>query len=166
METLATVFNLVLLLIVNLVFDGIGADLNLSCIKRERDALLKFKQGLTDDSGQLLSWVGEDCCTWKGVSCSNRTGHVVQLDLRNRQLSFANKTTLRGSLKNLKYLNLSHASFNGQVSHHLGNLSNLLYLDLSWNYGLKVDRLQWASTLPSLKHLDLSGLKLTKPSTG
>ncbi|KAJ6890894.1 receptor-like protein EIX2 [Populus alba x Populus x berolinensis] len=192
MEKLATVFNLVLLLIVNLVFNGIGADSNLSCIKRERDALLKFKQGLTDDSGQLLSWIGEDCCTWKGVSCSNRTGHVVQLDLRNRQVSFANKTTLQGeinhsllnltrldyldlslnnfqgaeipaflgSLKNLKYLNLSHASFNGQVSHHLGNLSNLQYLDLSWNYGLKVDKLQWASTLPSLKHLDLSGLKL------
>ncbi|XP_073267819.1 receptor-like protein EIX2 isoform X3 [Populus alba] len=194
MEKLATVFNLVLLLIVNLVFNGIGADSNLSCIKRERDALLKFKQGLTDDSGQLLSWIGEDCCTWKGVSCSNRTGHVVQLDLRHRQVSFANKTTLRGeinhsllnltrldyldlslnnfqgaeipaflgSLKNLKYLNLSHASFNGQVSHHLGNLSNLQYLDLSWNYGLKVDKLQWASTLPSLKHLDLSGLKLTE----
>nr|TKR63760.1 hypothetical protein D5086_0000321450 [Populus alba] len=194
MEKLATVFNLVLLLIVNLVFNGIGADSNLSCIKRERDALLKFKQGLTDDSGQLLSWSGEDCCTWKGVSCSNRTGHVVQLDLRNRQVSFANKTTLRGeinhsllnltrldyldlslnnfqgaeipaflgSLKNLKYLNLSHASFNEQVSHHLGNLSNLKYLDLSWNYGLKVDKLQWASTLPSLKHLDLSGLKLTE----
>uniref|UniRef100_A0A6N2M3L2 Leucine-rich repeat-containing N-terminal plant-type domain-containing protein n=1 Tax=Salix viminalis TaxID=40686 RepID=A0A6N2M3L2_SALVM len=160
METLSTVFILLLLLIVNLVFNGIGADSSLSCIERERDALLKFKQGLTDDSGRLLSWVGEDCCAWKGVSCSSRTGHVVQLDLRNRP--GAETPAFLGSLKNLKYLNLSGASFKGQVSHHLGNLSSLQYLDLSWNYGLEADKLRWASTLPSLKHLDLSGLNLTR----
>ncbi|RCV38574.1 hypothetical protein SETIT_8G153400v2 [Setaria italica] len=36
-----------------------------------------------------------------------------------------------GSLKNLKYLDLSSIPFSGNVLSHLGNLSNLQYLDLS-----------------------------------
>ncbi|KAJ6899056.1 receptor-like protein EIX2 [Populus alba x Populus x berolinensis] len=172
MEKLATVFNLVLLLIVNLVFNGIGADSNLSCIKRERDALLKFKQGLTDDSGQLLSWIGEDCCTWKGVSCSNRTGHVVQLDLRNRQVSFANKTTLQGeinhsllNLTRLDYLDLSLNNFQGaEIPAFLGSLKNLQYLNLSHaSFNGQVSH--HLGNLSNLQYLDLSwnyGLKVDK----
>ncbi|TYI94074.1 hypothetical protein E1A91_D02G178100v1 [Gossypium mustelinum] len=50
-----------------------------------------------------------------------------------------------GSLKNLRYLDLSEASFNGEVPHSLGNLSYLEYLDLSMygSYPLQL----WASAM-------------------
>ncbi|KAK3184120.1 hypothetical protein Dsin_031406 [Dipteronia sinensis] len=45
---------------------------------------LIFKQGLIDEDGLLSSWGSKDCCKWRGVSCSNLTGHVVELDLQFR----------------------------------------------------------------------------------
>ncbi|CAK7326805.1 unnamed protein product [Dovyalis caffra] len=171
METLATVFK-VFLLTVSIVFNGIGADSNVSCIKSERDALLKFKQGLADDSSQLLSWVGEDCCTWKGVSCSNRIGHVVKLDLRNRPVSFANKTSLRGEINNsllnltrLTYLDLSLNNFQGaEIPSFLRSLKNLKYLNLSRS-SFKGQVSHHLGNLSNLQYLDLSwnyGLKVDK----
>lgn len=58
------------------------------CLAHERIALLKFKEGITSDpQGLLSSWRrsgrDQDCCQWRGVSCSKRTGHVVGLHLRN-----------------------------------------------------------------------------------
>ncbi|XP_022747872.1 receptor like protein 30-like [Durio zibethinus] len=55
---------------------------NALCIERERQALLKFKQDLIDQSNRLSSWVeGENCCEWLGVFCNNLTGHVKELHL-------------------------------------------------------------------------------------
>jgi hypothetical protein len=57
------------------------------CVPHEREALLEFKGGITSDpTGQLASWQrdgDQDCCSWRGVRCSNRTGHVRELHLRN-----------------------------------------------------------------------------------
>ncbi|OMO88223.1 hypothetical protein COLO4_20362 [Corchorus olitorius] len=49
----------------------------------EREALLKFKEGLIDPFGRLSSWVGKNCCNWTGVACDNQTGNVYELDLGN-----------------------------------------------------------------------------------
>jgi hypothetical protein len=51
------------------------------CIQSERQALLQFKAGLSKDYGMLASWTTADCCQWKGIGCSNLTGHVLMLDL-------------------------------------------------------------------------------------
>ncbi|KAK3223622.1 hypothetical protein Dsin_010647 [Dipteronia sinensis] len=162
-------------------------DFNISCIEKEREALLQFKDGLKDPSGWLSSWVGDDCCNWVGVSCSIQTGHVVTLELKGsvcdsyqeNKAAYYRKSCLFGklnpsllnlpflsyldlsgnnfhgnpipefigSLKNLRYLDLSQASFTGMVPSSLGNLSNLEHLDLSHN--------SFFGSLPRLGNLSL-----------
>ena len=107
-------------------------------IDTERVALLKFKQGLTDPSHRLSSWVGEDCCKWRGVVCNNRSGHVIKLNLRSLD-DDGTDGKLGGeislSLLDLKYLNhldLSMNNFEGtRIPKFFGSLERLRYLNLS-----------------------------------
>ncbi|XP_031248974.1 receptor-like protein EIX2 [Pistacia vera] len=115
----------------------VGFSSLLQWIESDRQALLWFKQGLTDPSNWLSSWIGEgDCCKWAGVVCDNSTGHVHELHLGNPD------------------------AYNGIL--HLGGLSLLEYLDLSLvNLGkTSVDLLFIANALPSLVVLQLSGCQL------
>ncbi|KAM0910152.1 hypothetical protein ACQ4PT_014309 [Festuca glaucescens] len=93
------------------------------CAPHEREALLEFKRGITSDpTGQLASWRrdGEqDCCRWRGVWCSRRTGHVRELHLRNVH---ANNTFL---------IDDSETAPVGQISPSLLSLRHLVHLDLS-----------------------------------
>ena len=72
---------------------GVGDD-SVRCIERERQALLEFKSNLVDDYSRLSLWENEDekknCCNWKGVHCSNQTGHVLGLDLNGYQIVNSN----------------------------------------------------------------------------
>ncbi|KAM7512685.1 hypothetical protein LguiB_011560 [Lonicera macranthoides] len=119
------------------------------CMENEREALLEFKQGIVDDYGILSSWGPDkkDCCKWRGVKCSNRTGHVIVLDLQNRDQQshpFAPNLFyhfLRGKigssllqLQHLKHLDLSNNDFGSRIPEFLGSLSRLLYLNLGNAY--------------------------------
>ncbi|GAY67687.1 hypothetical protein CUMW_258540 [Citrus unshiu] len=135
------------------------------CIDSEREALIKLKQDLIDPSNRLASWVGDgDCCKWAGVICSDLTcHHLIHLDLSGNNFQGIQIPKCLGSLKNLRYLNLTAARFAGKIPHQLGNLSNLQYLDLS-DIKLHVDKFSWPSGLSLLEHLDLSRMNLGKAS--
>ncbi|GJW31532.1 elongation factor family protein [Tanacetum coccineum] len=80
--------------------------------EHERLALIKFKYSVKDDFKMLSSWVGVDCCSWKGVRCDCATGNIVSLHLREHDLDGADYyLVLEGInsslLRHLKHLDLS-----------------------------------------------------------
>ncbi|KAI8003253.1 Receptor-like protein EIX2 [Camellia lanceoleosa] len=185
-------FSTIGLLLVVLFFNECLSNAStISCIEEERLALLKLKDSFTDYESRLSSWHGQDCCSWKGVQCDEITGHVVRLDLGTGgsttplvanevhssllQLKYLNHLDLNGnyfhaspipkffgSMTQLRYLNLSRALISEIVPHHLGNLSSLRVLDLSFMYHATVDDFTWVYRLSSLQYLDLSFMDLSQ----
>ncbi|KAL5173547.1 Receptor-like protein EIX2 [Glycine soja] len=138
-------FNVLLLVLLHtsestLGFNWPGKLAEVKCIERERQALLKFKEGVLDDAGMLSTWNEDenngDCCKWKGIQCNNETGHVQMLDLQGHDayLTGSINITLLTDLQNLEYLDLSWNDFiYVHIPKLIGSLSMLRYLNLSYS---------------------------------
>ncbi|RVW68127.1 Receptor-like protein 12 [Vitis vinifera] len=160
-------FTLLLLCVKPGLGSSIGeGDAEVGCIGRERQALLKFKQGIVDDFGILSSWRNEedktDCCRWEGVQCSNLTGHVVMLDLgaygynESRYLRGKISHSLLG-LQHLRHLDLSGNNFEGEsMPEFIGSFTKMRYLNLSSTHFFGTLPCQLGN-LSNLNSLDLSG---------
>ncbi|KAA3480820.1 protein BRASSINOSTEROID INSENSITIVE 1-like [Gossypium australe] len=159
-------------------------NINEGCIESDRQALLMFKNDVTDGANRLSSWSLHhghgDCCQWDGVVCDNVTAHVLELHLANprpllddygsdAENEAMERSKLRdfiGSIESLRHLDLSKAGFGGLVPNQLGNLSSLEYLNLRADIedNLYVTDLQWLSGLSLIEHLDLSDVNLAQAS--
>ncbi|KAF8011993.1 hypothetical protein BT93_I0193 [Corymbia citriodora subsp. variegata] len=133
-----------------------------------------------------------DCCAWDGVECDDETGRVIGLDLENsclhgligsnaslfhlvrlRRLNLAvnNFKSSRipsaiGNLRELTSLVLFGSSFRGQIPREVLNLTNLSFLDLSYNIDLELKSPSLENLLRSLTKLEglnLSWVSMSSP---
>ncbi|KAI9128318.1 hypothetical protein K1719_001311 [Acacia pycnantha] len=134
------------------------------CRENERLSLVSLKHGFVDPKGCLSSWRSAanqiDCCTWNGVSCDNRTGHVFSLYLSDCDLEGTISPSL-AELHHLTHLNLGHNNFTPtQFPTFLLSLKRLQYLDLYYTNLKGNIPLQLGYSLSHLQTLDLGGNQL------
>ncbi|XAR53563.1 Non-specific serine/threonine protein kinase [Bertholletia excelsa] len=156
-------FHQLVLFAVSAILLTANPSLQLPCMGAERQALLRFKQVLVDDYGRLSYWESEeDCCRWREVGCSNRTGHATVLDLRAPFSFNVGYKYLKGNLspsllelQHLKYLDLSGNQFMKSIPKFLGSFPRLQYLNLSFA-GFSGPIPNEFQNLSKLQYLDLS----------
>ncbi|XP_057958637.1 receptor-like protein EIX1 [Malania oleifera] len=136
-------------------WDGVNSNAT-HCKAEEREALLDFKQSLTDPSNRLSSWVGEDCCSWTRVRCHNTTAHVIHLNLSNPIFLIDEEDGYYYYDPESLVAAQKWSSLGGNISGSLLQLKHLQHLDLSLNHfqGLQIP--QFFGSLPNLAYLNLS----------
>ncbi|XP_011010016.1 PREDICTED: receptor-like protein 12 isoform X2 [Populus euphratica] len=164
-------------------------------------ALLQFKNSFPMPSSpptfpcyppeKVLWKEGTDCCTWDGVTCNMKTGHVIGLDLGCSMLYgtlHSNSTLFSlhhlqkldlsrndfnrsvisssfGRFLHLTHLNLNSSNFAGQVPPEISHLSRLVSLGLSSNSEeLMLEPISFnklAQNLTQLRELYLGGVNMS-----
>ncbi|OWM74676.1 hypothetical protein CDL15_Pgr004639 [Punica granatum] len=179
------------------------------CHKDDMSALLQFKNSFTNAPSnphapsipfprpKVESWTdpnnqtSSNCCSWDGVACDDKAGHVIALDLSSSNLfgSINSSSSLFrlvhlqrlnlafnhfnhsripsgfGLLSGLTHLNLSHSFFSGQVPPDIFTLTRMISLDLSGDLlELRSPGLATlAQNLTNLQFLNLDGVDILSP---
>ncbi|KAF3950489.1 hypothetical protein CMV_023764 [Castanea mollissima] len=144
-------------------------NVTVKCIKSEREALVRFKRGVGSPP-KLSSWVGEECCQWKGVECHNDSGHVTKLNLSNpagrpRHFDYYENPVLRGiDYRNRRACDTCSVALPSGSSYNrysrssrklLGDVNSSFSGDV--NASLSGEITRYLGNLSSLTHLDLGG---------
>ncbi|RWR86853.1 leucine-rich repeat receptor protein kinase MSP1-like protein [Cinnamomum micranthum f. kanehirae] len=148
-----------------LKFSSYVGGTNVTCLEKERQALLNFKQGLKDPSTRISSWSGDDCCRWKGIRCNNKTGHVIKLNLRNsyqekfspRKYIQFNQQTNQPDMKDDFEAEFNRSCISGEINPSLLELKYLMHLDLSFNCFGGIGIPKFFGSFNKLTYLNLSG---------
>ncbi|KAJ4890415.1 Leucine-rich repeat protein kinase family protein [Raphanus sativus] len=101
----------------------------------DRQALLVFKSQVSQGKRVILSSWNHSfpLCNWYGVTCGLEHKRVTRLDLGGLQLGGVISPSI-GNLSFLIYLNLSDNSFGGNIPQEVGNLFRLEYLGMYSNH--------------------------------
>lgn len=86
--------------------------------------------------------------------------HLNYLNMKYNDFGGKQIPAFIGSLKNIRHLDLSNAGFTGRVPYQLGNLTSLQYLDLSFNFDMLSEKLEWLSQLSFLEYVRLNQVNL------
>nr|DAD42423.1 TPA_asm: hypothetical protein HUJ06_000653 [Nelumbo nucifera] len=135
-----------ILLILCLLSRKLVCNADTPCSESDRKALVDFRNGLRDPENRLSPWNGNDCCQY---GFWNLSGQIDPALLR---------------LKSLSYLDLSLNTFQGiPIPNFIGSLKRLRYLNLSdaGFSALAVDDIKWVAGLGLLRNLALNGVDLS-----
>nr|GMD42710.1 receptor-like protein 12 [Ipomoea batatas] len=133
----------------------------------EGRALVKWKNTLSNAHDVLHSWsianLDNVCSNWMGVTCSN-VGVVYEIKLESLNLSGTLESLDFISFPNLTHFSLYNNTLIGSIPYTIANLSQLRFLDLSWNYfqnfiPIEIER------LTKLTSLNLGVNNLTVPTS-
>ncbi|CAN1268577.1 Leucine-rich repeat protein 1 [Linum perenne] len=126
----------------------------------DQQALIRFKTSLSDPKNALSSWDANlvDPCTWFHVTCNN-ANRVTRLSLGDNMLNGEIPSQL-GNLKNLIAMDLYNNALRGSIPSSFGsNLQSLLFLRVQ-NNKLSGQIPNSLTTIPKLSVLDISNNRL------
>jgi hypothetical protein len=143
------------------------------CSAVDRAILLNFKNSFVDNAGVFATWssTSVNCCTWKGVTCRESDGAVLELAVVGS--SNSNQQTYRDSslggtvgaglvgLTQLQKLKVQWVLFNDDIPDAWGAFSsNLVWITIN-NANLRDDIPSALANIQSLQRLDLKSNHLT-----